>query len=201
MTDLDADELRYLLRDSQQLGETAYDGHVDGMAQYTCECAWDGRIWAVQWRYPEGVEHDRLDPQYVTVAAEEISEDAASQLLMQIAILTIRHEGGWPALLAHGGASETLAAALNASHELYGEAMRACIPVFGQQVTFRLREVYKGLMRAYLADLSAPITEVSYEARVIEIGNSLGVRIDSRSVQSLQVTKGDSVIVTIRRKN
>lgn len=200
MTDLDADELRYLLRDGQHLREASLTGGQGGSREYTGEYAWDGRIWAVQWRYPTGVMPSRDDLQHATVAAEDVNEENAPQILQQVAALTVRDEGGWPSLLAHGGASETLAAATNAAQERYGEAVRACLPVYGQQTVYELREVLKGMMRDYLARLSAPITEVTYDAKVKVCGNSLALPVDLRTASRLGIERGDTVVVTIRRK-
>lgn len=212
MTDLDADELRYLLRDGQHLREASLTGGQGGSREYTGEYAWNGRIWGVRWKFPASVcasaesgDQDESclpwkDPQYVEVAAEEVTEDNAGDLLTEIAVLTVRDEGGWPSLLAHGGASETLAAATNAAQERYGEAVRACLPVYGQQTVYELREVLKGMMRDYLARLSAPITEVTYDARVKICGNSLALPVDLRTASRLGIERGDTVVVTIRKK-
>lgn len=83
MTDLDADELRYLLRDGQHLREASLTGGQGGSREYTGEYAWNGRIWGVRWKFPASVcasaesgDQDESclpwkDPQYVEVAAEE----------------------------------------------------------------------------------------------------------------------------------
>lgn len=212
LIDPDSQIPREVLEKGEHLQEATLTGGHDGVREYTGEYAWNGKVWGVRWEFPASVcasaesgDQDESclpwkDPQYVEVAAEEVTEDNAGDLLTEIAVLTVRDEGGWPSLLAHGGASETLAAATNAAQERYGEAVRACLPVYGQQTVYELREVLKGMMRDYLARLSAPITEVTYDAKIKVCGNSLALPVDLRTASRLGIERGDTVVVTIRRK-